>query len=294
MIVVANPNKKKNEEKEQNKYEMEVHPIITSIIERKAFENIKGEVIFKKFYSKLCGENPDILFYPSSFADTGDLIYFDNRKLPELEKDTPSIYIHSDLGKNNLMNDVRQRLKESNQFRIKETELFNSQGKEVSLFELLVKKSRRTKWLLQFTGTPNEELLKLFINKGISIKYIYSVCDGITHGMGGDDELENISTIYYPYFYKILNTKYHITEFHSDNYYKKIEKAWYDKQKKNLINFSNHLNSKEKRISILRNTEILIGDFVSKFKAKKINKPTERFLGGNGRQENMTLIIPNY
>ena len=244
MIIVNNPRNEKAEEENSlrysNGYSKNKHPLIISILENNnGVINIENES-FKKFNFVLV--NNDILFYPSSFDDISDLLKFNNEILPELEANTPSVYIHSELGENSMCY-VRDRLEKSKEFKIIETALSDSIEKAVSLFELKIISSGKTIWLLQFTGTPNEELLKLFINKGISIKYIFSVCDGITHGMGGDDELENISTIYYPYFYKILNTKYHITEFHSDDYYKKARKLFYETQKNNLINFSNHLKT---------------------------------------------------
>jgi len=51
------------------------------------------------------------------------------------------------------------------------------------------------------------------VRNRLEIKYIFNFCDGITTGMGHQED--SISTLYYTQYYETIRTKYHLTEYGS-------------------------------------------------------------------------------
>jgi hypothetical protein len=101
---------------------------------------------------------------------------------------------------------------QNNQVEIINQSCIESNNSKIKLFHL--RNGERYLWLIYFCNY-NELLLELFLKFSIKIKFIYSVCDGILAGMGGNNQEIRIPTKFYSFFYKALNTKFHISQFHN-------------------------------------------------------------------------------
>ena len=153
-----------------------------------------------------------ISFYPSAARDVDDIFYVNNRRIRELKELDPDVFIHSDVLNFFVDDYISDGLRE-NLIYMAERVDFLDERKSITIAKL--KYSSKAdgdgfKWFIYFGGYHNEDILRLFISKKIKIPLVYSVCDGITSGMGGIDG--SIPTILYPLLAPELGFKYIITE----------------------------------------------------------------------------------
>jgi hypothetical protein len=160
------------------------------------------------------------LFYPSAGNDTTDLVYVNDTNLSELQDISPSIFIHSDFRTTvDQMYGSDKTLIYPN-FSIQEYfHLWGDAQKSITIMRLLDNNNNNLIWLIYFSGYYNEEILKFLISEKIQVNIVYSVCDGITYGMGGCNR-EAVPTILYPLIAKHIQLKYIITEQSYDKYVK--------------------------------------------------------------------------
>lgn len=176
------------------------------------FEHEGDSSLFEEFNTKIyLGKN---LFYPSAGTDVDDIYYINRRRLEELSEDNPEIYIHCDLlykrdngydkSLLNMLSDCNPNHYAKEIYKITDID-----GKNIMIYKI---ESRigNIKWLIHFRGYFNEEVLKILIKEKIKIPVVYTVCDGITHGMGGFEE--SIPTLFYPLISQTLGIKYIISE----------------------------------------------------------------------------------
>jgi len=201
---------------EREKWFQNWHSLIQSIIKYTDIISFnENEELFLLLNEDL--KKNQILWYPSSGFDVTDIINVNNEMFPEFEFNNPDIFIHNDL-----LFDVyqfRNQIIENKIYIIKEICLainHQNNSKELNLFYISTK--GKSKWVIYFSKLANEQLLKLFLEYSVKIKFIYSVCDGIWHGMGGGyPNAVTIPTKFYSFFYTSLHTSFHISEFHNHN-----------------------------------------------------------------------------
>lgn len=153
-------------------------------------------------------KNKSILFYPSSGIDINDLIYVNSNSLEEINEYNPKVFIHSDYSDyGSLSLDILLR---DHNFVATKFEYFDDK-KSINLYKLKQSNSDEIEWLVFFHGYYNEEILKELIINKIKIPLVYTICDGITHGMGGGYE-NSIPTILYPLIASDLGINFIITE----------------------------------------------------------------------------------
>jgi hypothetical protein len=164
----------------------------------------------------------NILFYPSSGDDINDLLYIRLGRINHEKFVEPDVYIHCDyMQRFDIARQFEGKIKEPN-FSIKSSYYFKrredrfrevlDKDQQICLYQLKTLTTNKTKWLIFFRGFYNEEILDLFIKNNHKIPFIYSVCDGITHGMGSSNYINPIPTILYPLFAEQLGIKYLLTE----------------------------------------------------------------------------------
>jgi hypothetical protein len=191
------------------------HPLIRlilSIIKKDSFK--ADEELWFTLNEDL--KKNQIVWYPSSYRDITDIINVNNEIFPEFGNNNPNVFIHSDASEK-WLTQFEDSLIDNNIYIIKEVSLeFNNVDiiQNIDLFYISI--DGKTNWILYFPLTLNENLLNLFLNYSVEIKYIYSVCDGILDGMGGGFP-NAIPTKFYSFFYKALKTNYHISQFHNHN-----------------------------------------------------------------------------
>ena len=194
----------------------------------------------------LDGQN---LYYPSSGRDINDLLYLNPKRISAIQNLEPKVFIHSDYIIDNI-SEIENRL--CYNFCIKDSIKINYFFKRNNYDYLLIYKlqnlhTQEVKWLILVSGCFNEEILKIFIQCKIQIPIIYSVCDGITSGMGCINS-NSISTLLYPFFKNVLNIKVIVTDQLVDN------------------TLPYYIDILEKGLIIIKNLRNLIGDL-------KINEP---------------------
>jgi hypothetical protein len=150
------------------------------------------------------------LFYPSSGIDINDLLYINPNRI-KLACPFPQVYIHCDkLATHDYGVNFDSQL--SFAFEIlgvfKKTDLVE---KSCNIYKLKNRSTDELKWLIFFRGYRNEEILEILVRKKVKIEVLYSVCDGVTNGMGIGHSL-TIPTILYPIFKDELQLKNIITE----------------------------------------------------------------------------------
>ena len=174
--------------------------------------------------------NMAISYYPSSGADINDLFYANNKKIEQLGELNPSVFIHSDY----LYNDHNSIYKFDQYLRSLQIDVKGSvkvydksKYKSIYIYKLKTPISDEFKWLVFFQGYYNESVISDLINCKINVPLIYTVCDGITSGMGAG-YTPSIPTIMYPLLAVDLGIKYIITEQNSEYIKSFIEKKYYE------------------------------------------------------------------
>jgi hypothetical protein len=158
-----------------------------------------------------------VLFYPSSGFDLNDMFYVNHSRLPEIGKYNPKIFIHSDY----LQNVDLYPYVFDWQLSYPDFELLDSckwitpqvdinKKKSINLYRLKKVNAKEKIWLIFFRGYFNEEVLEIMLQHQIRIPIVYTVCDGITHGMGGYEN--SIPTLLYPLLSEELGIRWIITE----------------------------------------------------------------------------------
>jgi hypothetical protein len=159
-----------------------------------------------------------ILFYPSSGFDLNDMFYVNNSRLPEISDYNPQIFIHSDYLQvlDHYPNVFDYQLSYPDFELIDSCKWITPQSdthtkKSINLYRLKKGNAKEKIWLIFFRGYYNEEVLELMLQHQIRIPIVYTVCDGITIGMGGGYE-NSIPTLLYPLLSKELGIRFIITE----------------------------------------------------------------------------------
>lgn len=158
----------------------------------------------------LNGQN---LYYPSSGVDINDLLYVNSKRISVIKDLEPKVFIHCDYIIDEI-SEIENRL--SYNFCIKDSIKINYLLKRHNYDFLIVYKlqnlqTKEVKWLILISGCFNEEILEIFLECKIQIPIIYSICDGITSGMGAIND-NSISTLLYPFFKNLLKIKIIITD----------------------------------------------------------------------------------
>jgi hypothetical protein len=160
-----------------------------------------------------------VVFYPSSGDDISDILYVHNARLHELGELNPGIFIHCDY----LFNVDYYPIKfERNlgypDFSIVDSCKFistnhhnNATEQSINLYQIKQINSDNELWLLFFRGYYNEYVLQNLFQHNIKTPIVYTVCDGITIGMGSCNE-QQIPTLLYPLLSEKLGIQYIITE----------------------------------------------------------------------------------
>ena len=223
--------------------------------------------------------NMAISYYPSSGADINDLFYANNKKIEQLGELNPSVFIHSDY----LYNDHNSIYKFDQYLRSLQIDVKGSvkvydksKYKSIYIYKLKTPISDEFKWLVFFQGYYNESVISDLINCKINVPLIYTVCDGMTSGMGGCNS-QAIPSIMYPLLALDLGIKYIITEQNSE-YIKSIIVQEYDQFSTWLNNVS--LMSKNPSIKSLLE---LSNKELEKELTIRLLQIEEQFLNTNGR-----------
>ena len=223
--------------------------------------------------------NMAISYYPSSGADINDLFYANNKKIEQLGELNPSVFIHSDY----LYNDHNSIYKFDQYLRSLQIDVKGSvkvydksKYKSIYIYKLKTPISDEFKWLVFFQGYYNESVISDLILSKIKVPLIYSVCDGMTSGMGGCNS-QAIPSIMYPLLALDLGIKYIITEQNSE-YIKSIIVQEYDQFSTWLNNVS--LMSKNPSIKSLLE---LSNKELEKELTIRLLQIEEQFLNTNGR-----------
>jgi hypothetical protein len=154
--------------------------------------------------------SPEILFSPSCGADTNPIGYFNRSWVTEIEGPGPDIIVRCDAMLYEPVCDPREGI-----FRIlKKTAGIhvNRKDQRPTLHISKLKLPERQIWVIELFHTPNEDMLAFFLDNRISIRYLYSRCDGIMTGMGLHNVF-SIPTIYYSYLYDLLKVGCHISDY---------------------------------------------------------------------------------
>lgn len=178
---------------------------------------IKGDIsILPEFNSEI--KIQSVLFYPSSGEDLVDLFYVNSKRIKEISECSPNVFIHTDYYSSTnflqwpwrISQEFDNFLNFPNYNRIS-TLIYHNDKKAIHLYKLKRPNSNEIKWLIFFSGYFNEDILKDLISNKIKIPVVFSVCDGITSGMGGCNE-EAVPTLLYPLLAVDLGIKFIITE----------------------------------------------------------------------------------
>ena len=223
--------------------------------------------------------NMAISYYPSSGADINDLFYANNKKIEQLGELNPSVFIHSDYihtdlnSPDNFDKDLRlHRINIVGCVKVYD----KSKLKSIYIYKLKTPISDEFKWLVLFWGYYNEEVLIDLINSKINVPLIYTVCDGITSGMGAG-YTPSIPTIMYPLLAVDLGIKYIITEQNSEYIKSFIEKKYYE-----FSTWLNNVSLMSKNPSIKSLLE-LSNKELEKELTIRLLQIEEQFLNTNGR-----------
>ena len=223
--------------------------------------------------------NMAISYYPSSGADINDLFYANNKKVELLGELNPSVFIHSDYFYTDLnsLNNFDKHL-HSHQIDVKgSVKVYDkSKLKFIYAYKLKTPISNDFKWLVLFLGYYNEEVLIDLINGKIKVPLIYSVCDGITSGMGGCNTL-SIPTITYPFLSVDLGIKYIITEQNSENL-----KTFIEQSHNEFRTWLNNISLVSKN-PLIHNLLELSNKELEKKLTNRLLQIEEHFLNSNGR-----------
>jgi hypothetical protein len=153
-----------------------------------------------------------ISYYPSSGVDINDLFYANSRKLEELGELDPSVFIHSDFYSNDNHQSITfNQILYSDNIHILEQFKVSDENKSIRIYKLKIPVSDDFKWLIFFQGYYNEAVLAELIGSKIKVPLVYSICDGMTRGMGSCNTFQ-IPTIVYPLLALDLGLKFIITE----------------------------------------------------------------------------------
>ena len=223
--------------------------------------------------------NMAISYYPSSGADINDLFYANNKKIEQLGELNPSVFIHSDY----LYNDHNSIYKFDQYLRSLQIDVKGSvkvydksKYKSIYIYKLKTPISDEFKWLVFFQGYYNESVISDLINCKINVPLIYTVCDGMTSGMGGCNS-QAIPSIMYPLLAVDLGIKYIITEQNSEYIKSFIEKKYYE-----FSTWLNNVSLMSKNPSIKSLLE-LSNKELEKELTIRLLQIEEQFLNTNGR-----------
>jgi hypothetical protein len=153
------------------------------------------------------------LFYPSCGNDINDLLYVNSKRMPQIELYIPEVFIHVDFvvdGIGRIEQDLRFNFTFERHCQI---QICNSRSQcdKLSIYKLKNNVTKETSWFVLISGSYNEDVLKALVKNKIKITLLYSICDGITLGMGGVNEYA-IPTLLYPIFKKVLGFSVIITD----------------------------------------------------------------------------------
>ena len=249
--------------------------IIMNLTEDRFYSKIQLQLLFELGRtSKYCDE---ILFYPSSGSDIKDIITIPTLKDNELIYGVPKIFIHNDAIALSEFDLLRQfELYEDSLTILGNSEYTINDGIQINILKFK-RKNEELGWLLQISNHRNEDTLKLFLTHKLKVKYLYSVCDGIIHGMGGVINREEcLPVIMYTYFAEVLNCRFHFSEFPIDHLLD-LDAQWFE----NVHEFINNLPENLRRV-INNHFELGIDSFCDEFSCNVI---------GDWHKE---LIYPNY
>jgi len=154
-------------------------------------------------------ETRDILFHPSSGEDLTPILYFNEHWTEGLRHPGPELIIRCDAME---WETVLSRFRFID---CQETVTFYRPEVDRIKPRLRIGRIRlmgRDVWVMEFMDRKNEELLKIFLEEGLQIRYIYSTCDGMMSGRGTGDP-HCIPTLFYSYLYESLGVVYHISEY---------------------------------------------------------------------------------
>lgn len=212
--------------------------------------------------------NENILWYPSSFSDFNDLLYYNNDRLDMLQDNDPILYIHTDILDNISLQPERNYYNTFGQhyysFNISMDTSLESGSRSITFSEFSLG-GKNFKYKINLFGFSNNDILEMFMNSGLFIKYLFTT-------MTNEQLQTNIEPHYYFQFYDILQIKFHVGTFLE--YFGNIEI-----QNSKVRNFLK-LQNKEIREKVLSKLIITEGEIANKYKVEIINKDDKiRFLG---------------
>lgn len=209
---------------------------ITNILDSKVLftgnKKTSLESNFCEFVIKAFKKQNVVCYYPSAGACIDDIVFFDCGILKgkglektisiNIETFKPSLYIHTDALRYDcdmglILKSKGYKILES--FKLEYQTENKTEEKTSSVIKFRGTSDERICYLWYLEEMTNEKFLSEFILPFmLQIPVIYSVCDGILHGMG---RVENsVPTALYPLVAKQLGIKYIITEQSYDFVYK--------------------------------------------------------------------------
>jgi len=186
-----------------------IYKILTSF----KYKTEGDKKILSRFLESFPAQNK--LFYPSSNADINDIFHINEERIFEIRDFSPVIFIHSDLAilRENSEDYYRIFQEENTRSSFSFSSPFKITtgiDRHINIFEISRPNIQDKKWLIHFGGYSNEEVLALILRDRIRVSILYSSCDGITSGCVGTTTY-SIPTIFYPFLYKQLGIRFHIT-----------------------------------------------------------------------------------
>jgi len=198
-----------------------------TISDEDIFKQDKTSLLEKDFYKFVINsfkKRNAVCYYPSAGVCIDDILFFDREikkeKNPKqnkpinIETYKPSLYIHTDaLNYGNDMGLILESkgFKILENFKLKNISHNKPEEKIISIIKFTGKYDNNICYLWHMEETKNEIFLRDFIlASNFKIPVVYSVCDGILHGMGRAEN--SIPTALYPLVASKLGIRYIITE----------------------------------------------------------------------------------
>lgn len=187
-------------------------------------KTISLERDFSKFVVNSFKKTNAVCYYPSAGVCIDDILFFDReikkekgskKNIPiKIETYKPSLYIHTDaLNYGSDMGLILESkgFKILENLRVENTSQIKPGEKTTSIIKFIGKFDNRICYLWHIQEMKNEIFLRdIVLSCKFKIPVIYSVCDGILHGMGRAEN--SIPTALYPLIAGKLGIRYIITE----------------------------------------------------------------------------------
>jgi hypothetical protein len=207
--------------------------IMRNLSLERSFSRLEMELLFD--FGRIAKNCDEILFYPSSFTDIKDIIIVDLIRDTDLDSQVPKIFIHNDAAHISLYYSMDRFSEYPDRLVILGSiELVLQNGVYVNIIKFKRDNAEQC-WLVQISYQDNEDTLKLILENKWRIRFLYSVCDAILHGMGTPRIRERdkcIPGLLYTYFAEELGTKYHFSDFPISRLLE-LEQHWFNNVRDN-------------------------------------------------------------